>query len=265
MIKSILKNLSFGYMPSFNNDLLTEIDFTKSHFSFIEATLKYDLEEYTEEYLAKIKKALNSLELMGHTHWEIDLTKIDIEKEIDRIAKNIEIYKFLGARQITIHPSHNKKISVEEIKKRNIYALNRINNLCSAQSIEMLIENGISSPFCSAEDFIWLLKKIPSAQMTLDIGHANLVSQTERKKIIEALPSKIRHIHLHHKIGKFDHLPFDNSTELVNILEELNKLNKQLTISLEIFYNLKSGQRVPIEEKERKEIILNQLKLVKNI
>ena len=41
-----MRNLNFGYMPSFNTDLISEIKFAKKYFDFIEITLEYDLTKY---------------------------------------------------------------------------------------------------------------------------------------------------------------------------------------------------------------------------
>ena len=57
MTKSNFENLSFDYMPSFNADLISEIQFAKKYFDFIEVTLKNDLRGYNEKYLNRVKRS----------------------------------------------------------------------------------------------------------------------------------------------------------------------------------------------------------------
>src|SRR3989344_9563574 len=122
-----MKSLNFGYMPSFNTDLISEIKFTKRYFNFIEITLEYDLTKYSNDYLKKLKENLANFEVLGHIHCELDLAN---RKDLKKIIKNIKIYKFLGSKKITIHPSAGAGGNQQQARTKNFKALKYISNLC---------------------------------------------------------------------------------------------------------------------------------------
>ena len=106
-----MDGFKLGFMPSFNSDLLEQINFAKANFDFLELTLSYDLKEWTPEYVAIVKKSLGSLPIVGHNHWGIDLTATDgAEKTIEAF----EILHALGVRKIVIHPSFPENIDPAE-------------------------------------------------------------------------------------------------------------------------------------------------------
>jgi len=236
--------MRFGYMPSFKTDLLEEIDFAKKYFDFIEITLKRDLTQYHRFYLKKIKNRLSKFEILGHLHWEIDLRK---REEIKEALRNVEIYIFLGARKITIHPSENYK------------ALIKIADFCKSKKVRLLIENTDSFPFSDPKELKNLLDKIPSARLTLDIGHAiNYWSE-----FLKLFPKKINHIHLHYNNKKEDHLPFNDDKLLKKALFKLAHFKKRLTVSLEIFKISKGQKVIPLEGEFRRKILIKQLERIK--
>jgi sugar phosphate isomerase/epimerase len=232
-------------------DLLSEIKFAKKHFDFIEITLERDFSGYTEENLKKIKKALGSFEIIGHLHWDIDLTK---PGEIKDVIETIKIYQFLKAKKIIIHLSTNKLLTEKEIKKRNLHALNEITKFVQGKSIKIMIENDDSSPFNTLANLDYFVKKIKNLSLALDIGHANFKNKNGYLKFIEYFGQKIEHIHLHETSILGTHLAFSSQKRLDQILSSLEKIKKPLTMTLEVF---------PKEEKKRREIILDQLKRVK--
>lgn len=231
-------------MPSFKMDLLSEVDFAKKYFDFIEITLTKDLSEYTPKYISELAAILKNFEILGHLHWELDAPK--------EIYKHIRIFKKLGARKITIHFKQQYNLSI----------LIKIADFCRENKLQLLAENSGGVFFGRAADFKNLIDNIPYLSITLDIGHAYLVSKLEINKFLE-LKNKIKHIHLHNTIGKFHHLPFRNRRKLEQLINKIKNIGYDETITLEIFYILKNNEYVPIDGKKRRGLLLEQLKLIK--
>lgn len=226
-------------------DLLSEIDFAKKYFDFIEITLKKDLSEYKPKYITRLSATLKDFEVLGHLHWELNLSK--------EIYKHIRIFKELGAKKITIH-----------LKQNNLSVLIKIVNFCRKNRLQLLVENSGGSFFGRTSDFKKLLNNIPCLGITLDIGHASLVSKLEINGFLK-LKNRIKHIHLHNVSKRFDHLPFRNKAELKQLINKIKDTGYDETITLEIFYILKNNKYIPIDGKKRRRLLLKQLELIKNL
>lgn len=241
--------MKYGFMPSFEIDLLSEIESAKKYFDFIEVTLKLGLSEYTSQYISKLKHALNNFEALGHIHWEIDPSK-----ELNKIYKNIRIFKKLGVKKITIHPHPNIK---------NI--LSEINDFCNKNKLQLFIENTSSEPFNKATNLTKLVKDIPNLEITLDVGHANKTSRKELNNFLKKFKAKIKHVHLHDTIDKFDHLFFKNRNKLKRTITKINSINYNGTITLEMFSVLQNKKSISVDGAERRNLLINQLKTIKNL
>lgn len=238
-------------MPSFEMDLLSEIDFAKKYFDFIEITLKLDLSEYNTRYVSKLKSVLKNLEVLGHIHWEIDLSKKD-SKEIKKVYKSIKILKKLGARKITIHPSIN------------LVYLSEIIEFCMKNKIQLLVENSTKNPFNLASNIKKIVTNLPSLAITLDTGHAWRTSKFELNKFLK-LKDKVKHIHLHDSVNNFDHLFFGNKTKLKRFIQKIKNTDYNKTITLEMFSVFKNKKSISVDGEERRNLLMKQLKIIKNL
>lgn len=249
-----MDGFKFGFMPSFNSDLLEQINFAKANFDFLELTLSYDLKEWTPEYVAIVKKSLGSLPIVGHNHWGIDLTATDgAEKTIEAF----EILHALGVRKIVIHPSFPENIDPAEAPSRNLDSLKKIVDFCNKSNIDLLAENGDSATPDIIGKLRYLTEQIPGLNIALDIGHAT----NNWQEFVEVFGNKIRHLHLHYSDAGDDHLPFPKDYNLSQIIDFLNRRN--ITATLEVFRKKENGNIQNIEEKEREEILLEQVKMIK--
>lgn len=240
--------MKFGYMSGFRADLCSEIEFAKQYFDFTEITIQPELLKTIYNNFYDIEKALNGFEVFGHIHWEVT--------EFDNIIKNIEIFKNLGVKKITVHPFQD--LSIEE----NVKILNKINAFLRENKLDLLIENVSSLPYSSADSISKLLEKISNIGLTLDIGHANINSELD--EFIKNLASKIRHIHLHYNIENFDHLFYNEKEELNQIFSKINSFGYNETILLETFSIIEDNKSVLQEFPEIKELHIEQLKKIKN-
>ena len=256
--------MQFGYMPSFfERDLIHEIDFAKNHFDFIEITPDIENLKYYIQNSNAIKSSLRNFQVLGHIHWGINLAENN-RNEIKKAIKSVAILKKYGAKKITIHPSFKSKNSLNFIRKNNLISLAEISDYCDKNDVELLVENIAHRPFNRAVDFQTLLKKFPKVGITLDIGHVKQFSDLEFNKFLK-LKDKIRHIHLHHNIGKSDHLPFNDVSGMERIVRKIRKVNSGFTVTLEIFYLCRYGKRIDMNTDYRRKVLLKQLSSLKKI
>jgi sugar phosphate isomerase/epimerase len=267
LLKSRKENaMQFGYIPSFYEDLFNEVEFALEYFDYIEITLKEELELYSPFYISKIKNAIKNLPIMGHIHWNIDFSKGD-PAETDKALKSVDIFRKLGARKITVHPScgkdRNDENSFPKIIGNNIDALRKINAFCESLNIQLLLENKINPVFNRAEELLFLAKEIPGIKITLDTGHAELTSPTEGDNFLKLLSHVISHIHLHDTSNGYDHLFFEDSQKLYVWLDKLRNSGCSQTVTLEMFEKLKDNKPVRLKSEERNRLLLAQLNMAK--
>ncbi len=239
--------MKFGYMSGFRGDLLTEIKFAKQYFDFTEITILPVLLETIDDIFYDLKSATANFEVLGHIHWDI--------VKFDDIVKNIEVLRDLGAKKITIHPFQN--LNIEE----NAKILNEINIVLQKNSMQLLIENTSSTPYNSADSIYELLEKIPNAEITLDVGHANRIFELD--KFIDIFKEKIGHMHLHDNFGDSDHLFYQDQSKVDGIFSKLNLAGHGGTVLLETFSIMKDDKKSSQEFEEIKELHIEQLKKIK--
>jgi len=248
-------------MPDFSADLFEEIDFAKENFDFIELTLDENLSKYNKKYLQKLKRALKNFKVYGHIHWEIKLYNKD-KKEIEKAIKSIKIFKQIGIKSLTTHPSWNKEIPEKKLIENNLYSLKIINDFCKRHKLKLMIENIQRSPFNKAKFLFKFVEQIQNSKITFDTGHSAKVSKFEFSKFLK-LKNQIGHIHLHDCINGFDHLDFKNKSKFKKVVNEIKNSGYNKTITLEIFTTLENKKQVPLDYKKRRRILIEHLKNLK--
>jgi len=250
--------MKIGFMPDNEQDFLSEVEFAKNNFDFIELTSEENLDKYNKKYIQEMRNVLRGIEIIGHIHWRIDI----LSKSGLKIAESIiEIMKDFGAEKIVIHPYNRNKINVEELQMENKNALLKINNFCNKTGMKLMVENKNKDPFNSSKSFSNIF---PELSIALDIGHAKRTSADEIDNFLK-LKNKIKHVHLHDAKGNLDHISFENKEELKFIVNKIKKVNPEATITLEIFRKIKDGKLISLENNERREILLEQLKLIRKL
>jgi len=235
-------------MSGFRDNLLTEIKFAKQYFDFTEITIQPTLLKTIDAIFYDLKNATANFEVLGHIHWDII--------KFDEIIKNVELLRDLGAKKITIHPFQD--LDIEE----NAKIFNKINTVLQKNNMRLLIENISSAPYNSADNISKLLEKIPNADITLDVGHANKIFELD--KFIDIFKHKIGHIHLHDNVGNLDHMFYDNQDKIDEIFSKLNSIGYNDTILLETFSIFKDGKNISQEFEEIKKLHIEQFKKIKN-
>jgi sugar phosphate isomerase/epimerase len=254
--------LKLGYMPDFHANLLSEVEFAKKHFDFVEITLKMELSEYTEDFIKQLKKSLGDLEVLGHLHWEINISHEAILPSKKLVFDMIDIYEQLGAKKMTIHPSSDDGYVLEEAKKNNLRHLLEISDYCREKGIILMVENNAHEPFSRASVMNEVVSMVPDKAITLDIGHANQFGELEN---FLKLKDMIHHVHLHDNFGKRDHLEFKDNARLNKVLDSLKSINYSESITLEMFFSLEGDKYACLNPEERPQLLTSQAKLIREL
>ena len=255
--------MKYGYVSSVKNDLISEIVFAKKYFDFIEITLDLKLSKYSAGYISRAQKILGDFLVLGHIYWKIDLSKDNISTELKRINQTLVIFKKLGAKKITIHPSANFSQNEEKTKTNNLKSLKEISDYCRKNKLQLMIENITKPPFNKTDGIKQLIEKIPGSLLTLDLGHANRISRTELKKFFKIFKNKVGHIHLHDNVGDSDHLFFNDKDKLKKLIKQISNTGYNGTISLETFDKIKNKKTLSLKIPQRRRNLKEHLFIAK--
>ena len=120
------------------------------------------------------------------------------DKFLPRIKALMEISAKLGINKATIHFWIDKRWAPADLIRGKIAILSRIVDYGNDYGITVCLEN-LSE---RAESFAPAFEAIPDLRMTLDIGHAQLLSrQNTSFRFIDEHFSRIAHIHAHDNHG----------------------------------------------------------------
>ncbi len=135
-------------------------------------------------------------------HYPNEDNPFDVEilrdKFLPRIKALMEISRQLGIHKATLHFWMDKRWASADLIRGKLEILKRIVDYGQDSGITVCIEN-LSE---RAESFAPVFEAIPDLRMTLDIGHAQLLSrQNTSFRFIEEHFSRIAHIHAHDNRG----------------------------------------------------------------
>lgn len=138
---------------------------------------------------------------------------------------------------LTVHLYTDRRFVKPELVEEKLKALEELVQYGKENRVEIALEN-LSEP---AADLARALDAAPGLSLTLDVGHGELLTETNTSvEIIEALGDFIRHVHLHDNRGgkgpKDDlHLPIgDGIVDFPAILEALIRSGYGRTMTLEL-------------------------------
>jgi sugar phosphate isomerase/epimerase len=165
-----------------------------------------------------------------------DITALESEF-FPKILHILPIMVQLEMRLLTLHLWLDHRFIKEEVLSYKVDLLRRIVDEASGDCITVCIEN-LSE---EAGDMKVALSEIPSLMMTLDLGHAELLSKQNRSYgfLIEC-PDRVKHIHMHDNRGGHSpaddlHLPPGKGlVDFKSIFAVLHKRGYTGTITLEL-------------------------------
>lgn len=143
----------------------------------------------------------------------------------------------LKMRLLTIHLWLDPRFVGQETLVYKVSLLQRLAEMAETTGVTLCVENLSEDAFDMAGPF----DALPRLNLTLDLGHAELLSNRNTSYgFIERYPERIKHIHLHDNFGgrspKDDlHLPVgEGSIDFKAIFRRLRAINYDRTITLEL-------------------------------
>jgi sugar phosphate isomerase/epimerase len=234
-----------GTMNHPGHDLVSEIEWMASlGFDFIDLTLEPPLADVRHINMRAVRDALKAHELhvVGHTAYYLPLCS-PFESlrraAVDELKICLELFAELGASWMNLHPDskaplHDRNFIID----RNLRTLRELLPLARDLGIGLMIEN-LPGSFNTVQQLSELLGPMPELALHLDIGHANLMVETNTTDdILAAFGSRLQHVHLHdNKGGSADlHLPLGSGTvDAAHYVRSLQAAGYDGTITLEVF------------------------------
>lgn len=164
--------------------------------------------------------------------------KETLEKEyLPKVLDILPLMKKLDMSLLTLHLWFDARFVKPDVITFKVGLLDRIIDKAADQEITICLEN-LSE---SAAHMDLPLKELPLLNLTLDIGHGQLLTNENRGyEFIECFPEKIKHIHLHDNRGGDSerddlHLPPGKGTiDFKRIFKELRRIGYDGTVTLEL-------------------------------
>ena len=156
---------------------------------------------------------------------------------LPKLMHILSIMPQLEMSLLTIHLWLDSRFVVPEVIAYKVGFLKRVLQRAGDSDITVCIEN-LSE---NVEQMAPIFDALPSLNLTLDLGHAQLLSDRNTSfGFIEKFPDRIRHIHAHDNLGGDSsaddlHLPVGKGLiEFVDIFRRLNQIRYDGTLTLEL-------------------------------
>jgi len=234
-----------GAMNHPGHELLEEIAWIADMgFDFIDLTLEPPLACARSVDVRAIRSALEArgLQVVGHTAYYLPLCnpfESVRRAAVEELKICLEVFAALGAAWMNLHPDnqaplHDRKFVIE----RNLQTIRDLLPSARDCGVGLMIEN-LPGSFNTVRQLAELLGPVPELGLHLDIGHANLlVESNTTEDILSAYGPRLQHIHLHdNKGGSADlHLPLGaGNIDSRRYLSSLRATGYDATITLEVF------------------------------
>jgi sugar phosphate isomerase/epimerase len=173
-----------------------------------------------------------------------DLTPGIRQASVQEVMKSLEVAALLQPLKVVLHPSYIAglgRLAREVTEKYALESLEMIVQKAHGLRLCLCLENMFPAAqwLVNPEDFVSILAKFPTINLTLDTGHAHIDDTEGRRSLrfIELFPDRIGHIHASDNFGKEDvHLPIGAGTiDFPAIVKALKKNGYDDTVTLEVF------------------------------
>ncbi len=234
-----------GTMNHPARDVVAEIEWmAQAGLEFIDLTLEPPRAAAWLVDLKAIRAALHKhqLPVVGHTAYYLPIASPfeSIRRAaIEELVRCLHAFAELGARWMNIHPDSNVPMHDRAYAaQRNIQSLRELTDFARACGIGLMIEN-LPGRFNTVAQLAPLMDALPELGFHLDIGHANLLVETNSAdELIARFGPRLRHVHLHDNKGGTQDLHAPLGTGTVNLAHHLRSLKESgydSTITLEVF------------------------------
>lgn len=154
-----------------------------------------------------------------------------------RVLEALEVMPILSMPLLTLHFWMDHRFVKPNVVSFKIGLLKRITDRAYEKGIAICLEN-LSE---NTQDLARAFDRIPHLNLTLDVGHAQLLRETNTSiDLINAYPRRIKHIHLHDNYGGYTvkddlHLPPGKGiVDFKTIFNSLKSIGYAGTMSLEL-------------------------------
>jgi sugar phosphate isomerase/epimerase len=242
----------FGAMNSPVRPLVEEIEaIGEMGFNFAELTMDAPQAHYSIVDAQKdaILDTLGRFEMGLVCHLPTFISTADLTEgirraSIEEVMFSLEVAATLQPLKVVLHPSYIRGLGQMVRDMAEKYAL---------RSLEIIVEKAHSLGLClclenmfpearwlvDPDEFIGILGKFPTLNLTLDTGHAHIQDSegTRCLRFIEMFTDRIGHIHVSDNFGREDsHLPIGaGSVNFPAITKALRSAGYNDTVTLEVF------------------------------
>ncbi len=140
------------------------------------------------------------------------------------LVRSVDLMERLGAELLTIHMWMDRRFVAPEFREVKTAVLRDVCDYALDKGIVLCLEN-LSE---SADDLHVVTTAVPDLMLTLDVGHAQLLSERNTSyEIIPLLGNRIRHVHIHDNlggVGPADDLHLPPGSGIIDLSEILNLL-----------------------------------------
>lgn len=237
--------MKIGAMNHPRHDPAEEIRrFAAMGLEFIDLTLEPPGAGWWQCDAREIRKALaeTGMGIVGHTAYYLPIAHPFEELRaaaVQAFRNCIPVFAELGATVMNIHPdAHAPMHDRAFVISQNLKSLREILNAAEGTGVRVMVEN-LPRNFNTAAQLAELLDPLPQLGLHLDIGHTELMVQTNSaEEILARFGARIMHVHLHdNKGGDGDlHLPLGGGTiDIRKHVAALKETGYDGTITLEVF------------------------------
>jgi sugar phosphate isomerase/epimerase len=234
-----------GTMNHPGRDVIDEIRWmAELGFEFIDLTFEPPKAGVWQVDLRSIRSALDdyNMQVVGHTAYYLPLChpfESVRRAAVDELKICLEAFAQLGASWMNLHPDskaplHERKFVID----KNLQTLRELVPLARETGVGLMIEN-LPGSFNTPVQLAQLLDPLPELGLHLDIGHANLmVESNATDDLLAAYGSRLKHVHMHdNKGGSADlHLPLGSGNiDNLRYVRALQRCKYDGTITLEVF------------------------------
>lgn len=156
---------------------------------------------------------------------------------LPKLFQVLDIVPGLGMKQLTLHLWMDPRFVSKDVLDYKIGFLARVTRRAGAGGITVCLENLSESAAHLAEVF----EAVPDLCLTLDLGHAELLSEENTSHgFLRDMPERIKHIHLHDNFGGSSpdddlHLPpGEGRIDFPAIFDRLHTIPYGGTITMEL-------------------------------
>jgi sugar phosphate isomerase/epimerase len=242
----------YGAMNSPVRPILEEIEnIGEMEFNFVELTMDAPQAHYSvvEDQRNAIIQALGRFHMSVVCHLPTFISTADLtpgirQASVQEVMNSLEVAAALQPLKVVLHPSYVAGLGqlVREVTEKYAFqSLEAIAEKAHALGLCLCLENMFPGAqwLVHPEDFIDILAKFPTINLTLDTGHAHINDTEEGRclRFIELFRDRIGHIHASDNFGKEDsHLPVGaGSVDFHKITKALKGIGYNDTVTLEVF------------------------------